>query len=268
MAILTFARPSTRAHVRPLHHDLPVRPALLWTRPRLVAGLVLGFVTLAVAARIDGSALLLQWDRPIGQFVEGLRTPALDGFFRGASRLGSAPLVYVVGAGLAAVAALRCRTLAVIILVSTAGRPFLEIALKQLVDRQRPGTSQLVQGRGPSFPSGHVMASVALWGLVPAVVALYTHRRVVWWTVVGAMAALVVSIAACRVYLGVHWATDTAAGIVVGAFGLAALDALLDRVHRSPRLGAACCGCPGHRPCPPPGPAAVPVSLPAPASAT
>jgi undecaprenyl-diphosphatase len=134
----------------------------------------------------------------------------------------------------------------VIILVATAGRPFLELGLKLLVDRQRPGTSQLVRGRGPSFPSGHVMASVVLWGLVPAVVALYTHRRAVWWAVVGLMAMLVVAIAACRVYLGVHWFTDACAGLVVGAFGLAALDRLLLRVHRTPRLRSLCCGCPGH----------------------
>jgi membrane-associated phospholipid phosphatase len=243
MTTLMSDRP--RVHPgRALHHEPPVRPALLWTRPRVVVGLALGFVAAALAARIDGSALLLQWDRPIGRFVQSIRTPVLDSFFRSASRLGAAPLVYVAGAALAAVAAVRCRALAVIILVATAGRPFLELAIKLLVGRQRPGSSQLVRGRGPSFPSGHVMASVALWGLVPAVVALYTHRRAVWWAVVGAMAALVFSIAACRVYLGVHWATDACAGLVVGAFGLAALDALLLRVHRSPRLAAWCCGCP------------------------
>ena len=229
-----------------LHHEPPVRPAHLWTRPRLAAALALGFVAAAIAAHIDGSALLLHWDRPIGRFAADIRTPALDDFFRGASRLGSAPLVYIVGAALAAVAAVRCRALAVVVLVATAGRPFLELTLKALVDRERPGTSQLVRGRGPSFPSGHVMASVALWGLVPAVVALYTHRRAVWWTVVGLVSALVLSIAACRVYLGVHWATDTCAGLVVGALGLAALDRLLVRAHRSPRLSAWCCRCPGH----------------------
>jgi membrane-associated phospholipid phosphatase len=243
MTTLMSDRP--RVHTgRALHHEPPVRPAHLWARPRLVAVLAFGFLAAAIAARIDDSALLLHWDRPIERFVGSIRTPALDSFFRSASRLGAAPLVYVVGAILAAVAALRCRALAVVILVATAGRPFLELAIKLLVDRDRPGSSQLVRGRGPSFPSGHVMASVALWGLVPAVIALYTHRRAVWWAVVGAMATLVFSIAACRVYLGVHWATDACAGLVVGAFGLAALDALLWRVHRSPRLAAWCCGCP------------------------
>jgi membrane-associated phospholipid phosphatase len=60
------------------------------------------------------------------------------------------------------------------------------------------------------------------------------------------MGGLVLAIAACRVYLGVHWATDTVAGLVVGALGLAALDRLVVRVHRSPRLPAWCCSCPGH----------------------
>ena len=244
---------STVRAARALHHEPPLRPAHLWGRPRLAAVLALGLLAAAVAARLDGSALLLQWDRPIERFAEGVRTPALDDYFRAASRLGAAPLVYVAGAVLAAVAAVRCRALAIAILVATAGRPFLELGIKALVDRQRPGTSQLVRGRGPSFPSGHVMASVALWGLVPAVVALYTHRRAVWWAVVGLMGVVVLSIAACRVYLGVHWATDAVAGLVVGAFGLAALDRLMVRVHRSPRLAEWCCRCPGDHLHAPPG---------------
>jgi undecaprenyl-diphosphatase len=252
MATLLHDGSTVRAG-RALHHEPPLRPAHLWSRPRLAAALALGLVAAAVAARFDGSALLLQWDRPIEHFAEAVRTPALDDYFRAASRLGSAPLVYVAGAVLAAVAAVRCRALAVAVLVATAGRPFLELGIKALVGRQRPGSSQLVRGRGPSFPSGHVMASVALWGLVPAVVALYTHRRAVWWAVVGLMAAVVLSIAACRVYLGVHWATDAVAGLVVGAFGLAALDRLMVRVHRSPRLAAWCCRCPGDHLHAPPG---------------
>lgn len=36
-------------------------------------------------------------------------------------------------------------------------------------------------GNGPSSPSGQVMAAVAIWGLLPPVVALLTCRRSAWW---------------------------------------------------------------------------------------
>ena len=48
---------------------------------------------------------------------------------------------------------------------------------KIVVGRDRPDLERMVNGHGPSFPSGHVMASVALWGLLPLVVALFTRSR-------------------------------------------------------------------------------------------
>ena len=41
--------------------------------------------------------------------------------------------------------------------------PQRAIDLKELVDRPRPLLGQLVAGNGASFPSGHVMAAVAVW---------------------------------------------------------------------------------------------------------
>jgi undecaprenyl-diphosphatase len=211
---------------------------MLWSRPRLAIPLVLLFVACAVAARADGGSLLRIWDEPLQGAVEGARSPALDTFFRSASRLGSSPVVYIVGVLTAVVAAFRCRKVAVIVLLATAGRPFIEYAVKAIVGRDRPGSDQVIRGRGPSFPSGHVLASMALYGLIPVVVALYTHRRAIWWAAVGLSGSVVVAVAASRVYLGVHWVTDVSMGIVFGAIGLAGLDLLLERTHRPVDLGA------------------------------
>ena len=45
--------------------------------------------------------------------------------------------------------------------------PLFEVGFKELVDRVRPSLDQLVSGNGPSFPSGHVLASVGFYGLLP-----------------------------------------------------------------------------------------------------
>ena len=42
---------------------------------------------------------------------------------------------------------------------------------------------------------------------------------------------LIVSIAASRVYLGVHWFSDVTAGLIVGSFFLLGVDVLLGRQH-------------------------------------
>src|SRR5690606_24721507 len=209
----TTAVPALAGH---LHAELPATPSsVLLSRPRLVAGLFAAFVTLATGAALWGGELLLTWDEPIQRSVESRRTAFLDDLFLNISRLGSTIPVLVLGAVTAVVAWRRCRAVGTAVLVATVSRPVVEFTVKALVDRERPDFERLVAGNGPSFPSGHVMAAVALWGLMPVVVSLYTHRRAVWWASVAIAAALVAGIAASRVYLGVHWFSDVTGGLIV-----------------------------------------------------
>src|SRR3546814_12738646 len=114
----------------------------------------------------------------------------------------------------------ECRPLAWTLLAATAARPLLEWTLKELVDRPRPNIDRLVAGNGPSFPSGHVMAAIAIWGLLPPVVALLTGRRSAWWWSVAISATVIVSVAFSRVYLGVHWLSDVVGALLPGALSL------------------------------------------------
>jgi hypothetical protein len=75
------------------------------------------------------------------------------------------------------------------------------------------------------------MAAIALWGLMPLVVSLYTRRKAVWWASVAVAGALIAGIGASRVYLGVHWFSDVTAGLIVGAFFLLGIEAVLIRLH-------------------------------------
>ena len=107
-----------------------------------------------------------------------------------------------------------------------------EFTLKELVDRPRPAGDRLVPGNGPSFPSGHPLATAASWCLVPLVVGLYTARRSVWWASVVAAWLLAVAVAASRVWLGVHWTSDVIAGLLLAVLGVFAAERFIDRVHR------------------------------------
>ena len=121
-------------------------------------------------------------------------------------------------------------------LVATFSRPLLEFTIKALVDRDRPDLERLVNGTGPSFPSGHVMAAAALYGLVPLVVTLYTRNRRIWWATTITSALLIVAIGATRTYLGVHWLSDVVAGFIVGAFFLRGAEWLLAQAAPPPPL--------------------------------
>jgi len=218
---------------RCLHCDPPLTPAGFFAgRQRVLAGLAALFVLMAIAGLVSGGAVLLTWDEPIQRAVEASRTPVFDGIFRRISFLGSTVFVLAFGCVLAAVAWRRCRAVGVAVILAMLSRPLLEFTLKAIVGRDRPDLERMVNGTGPSFPSGHVMAAVALWGLLPLVVSLYTSNRRVWWSTTVGSAALIVAIGASRTYLGVHWFSDVIGGLIVGTFFLLGTEWVLTRQHR------------------------------------
>jgi membrane-associated phospholipid phosphatase len=97
--------------------------------------------------------------------------------------------------------------------------------LKQIVDRERPGTTQDefvlrgdVSSGGPSFPSGHVVIVFAVAWL------LYPYLPRVWrWVAIG----IAVAVCFARVYLGAHNPLDVVSGAGAGLLIGAVLDALM-----------------------------------------
>lgn len=216
-----------------LHLDPPTsprglllqHPALIW----LVAGVSL---LLAIAAAVDGGSLLLVWDEPIQRWVESRRTDDLETVFRSFSRMGSNIVVFASFAVILAVVARRCRVLALALAVAVLARPLFEYVIKDVVARERPDISRLIVGTGYSHPSGHVLAAVTLWGLLPAVVGLLTDRRWIWWLTSAASAVLIVGISASRVYLGVHWFSDIVQGLLLGWLFLTLIETRYVHLHR------------------------------------
>jgi undecaprenyl-diphosphatase len=215
-----------------VHATPPVSPSsILLVRRRLLMALGALLVAFGIAAAMNHGQILLTWDEPIQRGVEASRTSSLNRFFLTMSRLGSTIPVLTLGSLAAIVTWRRCRAVSTVLLVATFARPVLEFIIKAVVARDRPDFERLVAGNGPSFPSGHVMAAIALWGLLPVVVSLYTRNRAVWWGSLCTSVLLIVSIAASRVYLGVHWFSDVTAGLIVGSFFLLGVDVLLGRQH-------------------------------------
>jgi undecaprenyl-diphosphatase len=215
-----------------VHSAIPATPlSTLLPRRRLLFGLAAVLALLAMSAALSGGSVLLTWDEPIQRGVEARRTSALNDVFLNISRLGSTIPVLLLGTVASIVTWRRCRAVGMAVLIATFSRPALEFVMKAVVDRDRPDFERLVAGNGPSFPSGHVMAAVALWGLMPLVVSLYTRRRAIWWGSVAIAGTIIVAIAASRVYLGVHWFSDVTGGLIVGAFFLLGVEAVLIRQH-------------------------------------
>lgn len=201
----------------------------------------LAFVALAITASIDGGSLLRRWDEPVSRFLIDIRSPGLDGIVKALSSLGGLTVVVLLLVLLLLLVWHECRSLALVLLAASVARPLLEWSLKALVDRPRPDIDRIVPGNGPSFPTGHVMAAIAIWGLLPPVVALVSGRRAAWWWSVAISATVIVVVGFSRVYLGVHWLSDVIGALLLGALYLLVVEWLLDWHHRRqpcPQLGA------------------------------
>ncbi len=218
---------------RNLHRDPPITPAgVLLRYPWTLPAIVVLFAGMAVAASVANGALLRVWDEPVRSWVSGHRTDALDSFFLYVTRLGSWQVVVIGLVVLLALAWRVCPGMAMLLIAATLARPVCEWLIKTGVGRDRPSVGALVDSAGPSFPSGHVMAAIALWGLVPPIVALVTHRRTLWWVATVVSGTIIVLVAASRVYMGVHWLSDVIGALLFGAVFLLVIERLGDISHR------------------------------------
>jgi undecaprenyl-diphosphatase len=218
---------------RDLHREPPITPAgVLLRYPWTLPVIILLFAVMAVAASVANGALLRVWDEPIRSWVTEHRTDALDTFFTNVTDLGSWQVVVIGLAVLLAIAWRTCAPLAGLLVVATLARPACEWIMKAAVGRERPSVGALVEAHGPSFPSGHPMAAIALWGLVPPVIALVTHRRAIWWAATVLSGVIILLVGASRVYMGVHWFSDVIGAFLFGTVFLLVIEKLGDFSHR------------------------------------
>jgi undecaprenyl-diphosphatase len=216
-----------------LHRSPPITLRRIRERlPWLLVGAAALAVVLGVLAAIDEGRLLV-WDRPITDAVVENRSPGVDRVALWISRLGSTPVVLMAGAAGVALAAPRCRSVALVMFVVLAARPPFEWLVKEIVARPRPSGARLVPGTGFSYPGGHVLAAAATWGFVPALAGLYVNRRWLWVALTVAAWSVIVLVAWCRVWLGVHWTSDVVGSLAIAFVALAAAETAIDRRHRS-----------------------------------
>lgn len=95
-------------------------------------------------------------------------------------------------------------------------------------------THGLVVGQGlfNSFPSGHVIRAVVVYGLLAFVIRRMAASAFVRAAAMPIAIALVVLVSFDRIYLDVHWESDVIGGLILGAIALLAGTVWLDRPLR------------------------------------
>ena len=85
-----------------------------------------------------------------------------------------------------------------------------------------------------SYPSGHVLRSVLVYGLIAFVAYRLSPAAWVRRLAIPAAALMIAAMSFDRLYLAVHWESDVVGGLLMGGLALAAAVAWLDR-PRAPR---------------------------------
>lgn len=94
--------------------------------------------------------------------------------------------------------------------------------IKHIIKRKRPDGLKLIKQGGYSYPSGHSMVSVMLYGYLLYLAFTKIKNSILKWSCSIILFIFILSIGISRIYVGVHYASD-----VLGGFTLALIELML-----------------------------------------
>jgi undecaprenyl-diphosphatase len=179
---------------------------------------------MAYNIREGGDAIWL--DGAIAQHVQPHLRPRRIELALKMTQIGSP--IFIVPATLAAAlisAIVRRSIWTGIVVAATVGIVGLgSTAMKQLITAAHPQfAAQIPIGLEHTFPSGHVASALSLMGIVAIACGGRPRHLIIWLGIAGVTAI----VAATRIYLGVHWFSDTLGGVFLGCSAVFAGAALL-----------------------------------------
>jgi undecaprenyl-diphosphatase len=181
--------------------------------------LLAGFCFQMIAAKVFGSPGIRTMDAQAEAFAKSIATSRLNTLMLMITFVGNRIVLILLSVLIGLLLYLRGSHRRLYTFGSImAGGGLLSQLLKSSYHRPRPPQMEfLIEAYGYSFPSGHAMGSMLLFGGL-AYVLFFTFERHFVWRILGPFFCLVavLLIGASRVYLGVHYLSDVVAGFLAG----------------------------------------------------
>jgi len=168
----------------------------------------------AIADEVPEKGMMVRVDLAVTNWLQVHGTEKGESIFSAISLLGAPVLIAVlVITAVALLGRQDWRRLSMLI-VTCGGGALLDGVLKLVFQRARPSFASEFRARSWSFPSGHAMNSLIVYGLLAYWIAsgFPRARR----TVIFAAGVLIGAIGYARIYLGVHYLSDVLAGYCAG----------------------------------------------------
>jgi membrane-associated phospholipid phosphatase len=216
-------------------------PAIV-TRLFAITALSVAFIALVIAIT---AGVFTSLDLQVADAMHSAWQPALHPLFQAIAELGGIELTSILMLGLTVYlwrAGFGSDALVFVVFIAAqAFELFYKFNLhhpappRSLAQADGPSLTELTSGNGfgNSFPSGHMLRTVIVYGLIAFVVRRLSPSPLVRALAVPVAIAIIVVVAFDRLYLDVHWESDVIGGLVLGAIGLLAGTVWLDRPRKA-----------------------------------
>ena len=169
-----------------------------------------------------------QWAYDV--FVDGLRSDNMTTIMKIITSFGSAIVVGIIVILL--LVFLKNKKIGIISIINIGIVFLLNDLLKFIIHRPRPYGYNLIEETNYSFPSGHSMISTAFYGFLIYVIYKNIKDKKLKYLLMGLLFILIILICISRIYLGVHYFSDTIAGFSLSLVYLMIFIMILPRLEK------------------------------------
>lgn len=155
---------------------------------------------------------LTNFDNTIYNFIIHNRSITLDSYFKIITKLSNTITILIIGCVFLIVLK-NIDKIKLLSVLSIAG--LSNKILKVIIKRPRPSHLHLITEKGFSFPSGHAMGSVALYGFLLYLVSKKVKNKYLKIILMIFLSYLIITIGISRIYLGVHYPSDILGGYLL-----------------------------------------------------
>jgi undecaprenyl-diphosphatase len=179
-------------------------------------------IAFGLTAFLVSESQVARFDDSVISFIQGFESPALTAVMKFFSWIGSGPIVTLIALIilLFLYKVWKYRSELVLFVTVVVGSSILDQLLKSLFHRARPSLHRLVEASGFSFPSGHSMEAVALYGILTFLLWRHIANRLGRGVLIFVSLVMIMAIGISRIYLGVHYPSDVIGGYFASGFWL------------------------------------------------
>jgi len=169
------------------------------------------------------------FDSTIYNFLIGLRCKGLDIYFKWITKLGNTMTILCI---VVLLLIYLEKKYAVMLGISTISSVVTNTIIKSIIRRPRPAHLRLITQGGYSFPSGHSMISICVYGFLIYLIYQEVRDKKLKIALITFFSFLIISIGLSRIYVGVHYPSDVLAGYLLASTLLITITTLCNKYLR------------------------------------